>query len=109
MIQVETTAYPDDRAKQLQDWLRLPACALFLRYLSEQSAQLTADAGNLLVKNEQGDKEDAEAAGELARQIQFMIKFIQTTQGNRQPDEGPFSFQGVDLQPMPVLEVAKTD
>ena len=70
------------------------------------AAQLTADAGNLLVRSvseeaEPDDEQASKLAAKAATQLNDAIKIIQTIKGEHEE----YKFEGVDLSPKPVLEI----
>lgn len=102
MIQVKVVAYDAAKKKLIQDWLNLPGCSAFLSHISEMAATLSADSANLMCRNEEADKEDAEIGFESARQLRQILKMFEHI------NTPEYEFEGVDLSVMPVIKDLET-
>lgn len=95
MIHVEDISLPPGEAKQIREWLNLPAAEVFLRFLSRRAAAEVALAGNALVDPAHANQH--EEFVETAKKWIAAREMIQTVKNN--PD---FSFMVSELKPKPL-------
>lgn len=95
MIHIEQKPLTDPEVKAIRRWLAAADCEAFKRYLLGRAAELTAEAGNALMKGEDSDKIDADGDAKSARHYIEACNIISSCQ---QPG---FEFLTVQLTPKP--------
>jgi len=82
-IHLQHLPWPEAQVKQVREWLTQPAFEIFVSFLANQAATLTAEAGNALVDGSEPSKIEAEQKAAEARRYQaaweIMIQFVDRT------------------------------
>lgn len=92
---------PEVKARELRAWLLLPGCRLFIEQLAGRAAELTAEAGNLMV--EKPDESWEREAKEKADRAHDYVAARHILEDMRNANE----FIAAKLEPQPVA--APTD
>lgn len=93
MIQTVNHSLPQHEANEIGQWLRNPAAKLYRKFIADEAARLTAEAGNLLV---QPDKPgDFTLAKDHANEAAVLRKFMELLDNHSAAD---YKFEIADLK-----------